>query len=630
MCGITGIYQPGGLEEAAALPITAMTDSLEHRGPDDSDTWLDRDGGIALGHRRLSILDLSPLGRQPMHSACGRYVLAYNGEVYNHLHLREELELLGHSFRGRSDTETILAAVAQWGMQKALKRFVGMFAMALWDREERSLTLVRDRLGIKPLYYGRVGDGWVFGSELKAMRKHPAFRPGVDRNALALFFRHNYIPAPHTIFDDCWKVEPGQVVTIAGDDVARSLWWDVSEVWKRGEADPFSGSEQGAVEELERRLAEAVSLRMISDVPLGAFLSGGVDSSTVTALMQRQSRDRIRTFSIGFDEQGYNEAEHASAVAEYLGTDHTELYMSARDMLETVADLPAYWDEPFADSSQIPTLILSRLTRHHVTVCLSGDGGDELFSGYDRYFWSQRVWEKLRKIPHPMRSAAAAAAKLIPTSVLSRMGSLGMKACWRLDVLRKHDLPQVYRYFISHTDAPAGFVLGASEPSTALQELPVSKDGWRWMSEVDLKTYLPDDILVKVDRASMAASLEARVPILDHRVVEFAASLPNSMKIRDGKGKWLLKELMYRHVPRELVDRPKMGFGVPVQQWLGRELKPWCDDLLSPETIRRQGFLDAGEVSRMWRNYQAGQTFYCHRLWDVLMFQAWVERGGLT
>lgn len=628
MCGITGIFSPQGFDaQQAPSLVRRMTDTLTHRGPDDSDVWLDAEAGIALGHRRLSILDLSPLGRQPMHSACGRYVIVYNGEVYNHLDLREELRPLGHEFKGHSDTETILAAVAQWGLEQALERFVGMFAIALWDRRERTLCLVRDRMGIKPLYYGQSGNRWVFGSELKALRAHGDFQGQINRDALSLFFRYGYIPAPHSIYTGTRKVLPGEVIRIRHDGKNASLWWDTRAVWEKGAESPFT-DEAACIEGLDTVLRDAVQQRMLSDVPLGAFLSGGIDSSTVTALMQAQSMDKVKTYSIGFSSKNYNEAEHAKAIAEHLGTEHTELYVTPREMLDTVPDLPTYWDEPFADSSQIPTLILSRLTRQHVTVSLSGDGGDELFSGYSRYFWTQRVWNALKSIPLPLRRTGAAAAGLVPRSTFKAMGSLGQKLCWRLDALKANDLPELYRYFFSHLHDVDRFVPGSHAPTTAMDSAAPDSDLWRWMSNVDLQCYLPDDILTKVDRASMAASLEARVPLLDHRVVEFASRVPTSMKVRDGEGKWLLKQVLYQRVPQRLVDRPKMGFGVPIQQWLNQDLKQWADDTLNIETIRRQGFINADEVERMWRDFRNGESHYCHRLWDVLMFQSWLNTQG--
>jgi asparagine synthase (glutamine-hydrolysing) len=639
MCGICGIYAPGRAE--ALAPLAAMNASLAHRGPDDSGLWTDRDAGVGLGHRRLSILDLSPLGRQPMASASGRYVLAYNGEVFNYRRLREELTPLGHHFRGGSDTEVLLAAIEEWGLAGALGRCVGMFALALWDGEERSLSLVRDRLGVKPLYLGRLGSGgaggFVFGSELKALKRHPGFDAGLDRGALALYFRHNYIPAPHSIHARAGKVLPGEIVTLSAEGEKRTRWWNAEAVWRQGFAEPLTCGDAEAVDALERLLTDAVGLRMAADVPLGALLSGGVDSSLVAALMQKQSARPVRTFSIGFAEAAWNEAPHAAAVARYLGTQHTELTVTARDLLDMVPALPQVWDEPFADSSQIPTAILCRLTRGHVTVALSGDGGDELFSGYERYPWTLRAHRLLTSVPVPLRRLAHALLRLAPAAVWGLVPR-GHKLRWRLDALGVEGFEALYRHFVSHVKDPAVLVPGAREPGYAaalLRPMGNTPDARRaWMSLADIVNYLPDDILTKVDRASMAVGLEARTPLLDHRVVEFAARLPLHFKVRPGdmgaQGKWLLRRVLHRHVPPALVDRPKMGFGVPIAAWLRGELKPWAADLLSPAGIRAQGLLDADFVARMWREYLAGEDNWSHCLWDVLMFQAWLaaEKGG--
>lgn len=601
-----------------------MTDSLIHRGPDDSGVWVDVDSGVGLGHRRLSILDLSPLGRQPMHSHCGRFVLAYNGEVYNHLELRKELA--AYPFRSTSDTETILAAIAEWGVDAALNRFTGMFAISLWDKQTRKLFLVRDRMGIKPLYYGMTEDkDWVFGSELKALQAHPRFSPSIDRNALISYFRHNYISAPHTIFEDTWKVEPGQMVILGEDGVEKKTWWNVEEVWKAGCENPGQMSVSEATDALEELLLDAVKIRMLSDVPLGAFLSGGIDSSTVVALMQAHSSLPVRTFSIGFHEADYNEAGHAEAVAKHLGTNHTELYVTPQDLLDVVPNISQYWDEPFADSSQIPTYVLSALAREHVTVSLSGDGGDELFCGYDRYFLTNRVNNALSKIPWFLKKVGAGLGKATPGICYQLLGSLGHRTRLRLDVLGTDSLAELYRYLISHFKDPGSFVLGGEEllPSS-VSNLSVP---WAWMSLHDLRNYLPDDILTKVDRASMAVSLEARVPLLDHRVVEFAAAVPTSMKVRNGQGKWLLKEVLYRHVPKALVDRPKVGFGVPIHEWLRADLREWCEDMLAPDRMRRQGYIDADYVQKIWREHVRGKRDWSYCLWEVLMFQSWLENA---
>jgi len=623
VCGICGIY--ASLGAADGQTVRRMSDVLAHRGPDDSDTWADPDAGIALGHRRLSILDTSALGRQPMHSACKRFVLAYNGEIYNHLEIRRALP--EHPFRSTSDTETILAAVAAWGLETALARFAGMFALALWDRRERRLFLVRDRIGIKPLYYGRIKEGWVFGSELKALRAHPGFAPDIDRRALALFFRHNFIPAPYSIYTNAWKLCPGQMAVFDDEGLRLQTWWDAAAVWREGVEAPFVDGQKDLEDRLDELLSIVTAEHMISDVQIGAFLSGGIDSSTVVSFMQKKSSKPIKTFSIGFNEGSYNEANYANAVATHLKTEHTELYVTQKEMLDVIPLMPEFWDEPFADSSQIPTYILSLLTRRQVTVSLSGDGGDELFCGYQRYFWMNR-WDKVARIPWRIRTLAAVVLKRLPARIFDVLGPLGQKIRWRLDILGMRDFAEFYRYFMSHFKRPAEFVPGGEEPETPLTNARnrIMGDRYAQMALWDIVNYLPGDILTKVDRASMAVSLEARVPLLDHRVVEFAARVPTAWKVRHDQGKWLLRQVLYRYVPQALVERPKMGFGIPLGEWLRGDLREWCEDLLSPAMIRRQGCLDAATVSRMWREYLAGESNWSPYLWDVLMFQAWHER----
>lgn len=620
MCGICGIY---GLTDQENI-LRKMVAAIAHRGPDDQGLWTDS-RRVGLGHTRLSILDLSPLGHQPMHSACGRYTIVYNGEVYNHLTLREGLD---YPFRSTSDTETILAAVSAWGIEAALHRFIGMFAFALWDAESAKLFLIRDRLGVKPLYYGRCAGGWVFGSELKALQGVAGCAENIDRDSLALYFRHNYIPAPYSIYEGVEKVLPGEMVTIDEAGPIRHIWWDVHEVWRSGFSSQWSMCDKDAVDALEGLLSDAVDLRMLADVPLGAFLSGGIDSSTVVALMQARSRGPVKTFSIGFREATHNEAYYARAVAEHLGTDHKELYVSPRDLLDVIPSIPRLWDEPFADSSQIPTYILSRLTREHVTVSLSGDGGDELFAGYHRYFHATR-WDKLSAVPLPVRNFIKLVLKITPALFFKALGRIGPKIRWRLDLLSIEDFQEFYRYLVSHFKHPEDFVHGSRELSTPLTQKGFEfPDKFAQMALWDLQMYLPDDILTKVDRASMAVGLEARVPLLDHRVVEFAARTPLSFKVRGGKGKWLLKQVLYRHVPKELIERPKMGFGVPIERWMRNELREWCGDLLNADTLKRQGYLDADKVARMWNEYLSGESNWHYYLWDVLMFQAWLEAWG--
>lgn len=632
MCGVVGFCGLDGGGQTLRETVRSMADSVRSRGPDDSGVFVDETAGLGLGHRRLAILDLSPLGHQPMASACGRYLVVFNGEIYNHLELRGELEALGHAFRGGSDTETMLAAFVQWGVEEAVGRFVGMFALALWDREVRECILVRDRLGIKPLYYSlqeqAEGIALIFGSELKALRCVPGFDDTVDRDSLSLYFRHNYIPAPHSIYRETRKLPPGSILRFAQGQTRIKRYWDVREVWATGVASPLRESEEEMIEGLERVLLDAVGKRMLADVPLGAFLSGGVDSSTVVALMQSVSDRPVKTFSIGFAEAEFNESSYAAQVASYLGTDHTEMCVSPADMLRIIPDLPLMWDEPFADSSQVPTFLLSKMTRGHVTVSLSGDGGDELFCGYERYFWTHNVWRTMQRVPHPLREAVSSLASLLPDKAFDLLGGIGQKVRWRLDALKVRDIEALYRYFISHFKNPDTFVLGAKEPETVFGSLAGMGDTWSWMSLHDIMGYLPDDILTKLDRASMAVGLEARVPLLDHRVVEFAARTPLAFKVRGGKGKWLLRQVLYRHVPKELIERPKMGFGVPIERWMRNELREWCGDLLNADTLRRQGYLDADKVARMWNEYLSGESNWHYYLWDVLMFQAWLEAWG--
>lgn len=632
MCGIAGYITNSTAFPAKREIIQAMTDTISHRGPDSADVWVEPQTGTALGHRRLAIIDLSPNGHQPMLSACGRYVIVYNGEVYNYAEIREELIRHGHSFRGDSDTEVILSAIAQWGLRRAIERFIGMFAFALWDKEKKSLSLVRDRLGIKPLYYGFSGSVFLFGSELKAIRRHPAFTNEINRNALALYFRHNYIPAPYSIFEGIYKLRPGHICTVGQNQAAPLLeeYWSAKDAWQAGLDSPYEGTTAEAVEDLEVLLKDAVGQRMISDVPLGAFLSGGIDSSAVVALMQAQSSRPVKTFSIGFHEEKFNEAKHAKAVAAHLGTDHTELYLTPADLLNVVPNIPEHWDEPFADSSQIPTYCVSKLAKENVTVSLSGDGGDELFTGYQRYFALDN-WHTLERIPLPVRRLTAATLKKIPAKLFDILGPIGSKIHWRLDMLSISSFSEFYRYFVSHHKNPESLVRDSKELITALTDNnnKMAGDLFKQMTYWDIVSYLPDDILTKVDRASMAVSLEARVPLLDHRVVEFAGKLPTSYKVRDGQSKWLLRQVLYKYVPKELIERPKMGFGVPIDSWLKHDLREWAEDSLSADNLTSQGYLDVKAVRTMWSDYKKGQNNWHYYLWDILMFQSWLEHARI-
>jgi asparagine synthase (glutamine-hydrolysing) len=641
MCGIAGFQQINSGSSANAITdiVACMTNTLERRGPDDGDVWVDADAGFAVGHRRLAVVDLSPAGHQPMVSGDGRYVIAYNGEVYNCDDLRPELEQAGCRFRGHSDTEVILEACAAWGVEQTLKRLIGMFAIALWDRRDRSLCLARDRLGIKPLYWGAFDGLFLFGSELKALRAHPGWRPEVDRDVLASFMRFSYVPSPYSIYRGVHKLEPGCFLSVTQEGEPQlHRYWDMRRVVTSGQHNQLDIGDEEALSQLEAVLGDAVQRRMVADVPLGAFLSGGVDSSTVVALMQAHSSRPVRTFSIGFNEQGYNEAVHAKAVAEHLGTDHTELYVEPKQAMAAIPNISKWFDEPFADSSQIPTFLVSEMTRRHVTVSLSGDGGDELFAGYNRYYWADALWRHLGWMSPSLRGMFASGMrslspaqwdglfKMVPHSRRPRLA--GDKIHKLADVIAQPSADALYRRLLSQWDSPEGLVLGAMESRNGLlwdeavaNDIPDYRERMQFLDTV---TYLPDDILTKVDRASMAVSLEARVPLLDHRVVEFAWRLPMSMKIRGGTSKWLLRQLLYRHVPKNLIERPKMGFGVPLESWLRDELKEWAGDLLSTSSIQSAGYLNADLIEEKWNEHLSGQRNWQYLLWPVLMFQSWL------
>lgn len=632
------------------MVIERMLGAIKHRGPDASGSWHDARTNLWLGHRRLSILDLTPNGAQPMESSDGRHVIVFNGEIYNFLEIRQELMCAGCRFRGMSDTEVLLEAAAEWGLEKTLSRIVGMFAIAIFDKREGRLHLVRDRMGEKPLYYGWSGNVFLFGSELKSLRPHPAWKGEIDRNALAAYFRHSYIPAPHSIYQGIRKLLPGSRLDLDLDRLIPGVvsepvrYWSVRETVRAGQVRPFAGNDAEAVAGLDAVLGQAVRQQMVADVPLGAFLSGGVDSSAIVALMQRHSSRPVKTFTIGFNEAEYNEAHHAAAVAKHLGTDHTELVVSPSDALAVIPRLPEIYDEPFADSSQIPTFLVSALARKHVTVCLSGDGGDELLGGYRRYFDAASVWKTIARIPRPLRGPTASVIGVLDAKTWERgVGWLLphlLGANWRgrsgdrlhkvAGLLSNSDPVSLYLRFICRDARAAATVLGAVggplEVELAAQDdLGDSASLLTRMTYLDMISYLPDCILTKVDRAGMAVSLEGRIPLLDHRVVEYACALPDHFKLRAGQGKWVLRELLYGAVPRALIERPKMGFGVPIEIWLRGPLREWAENLLAEDRLRREGFLDPAPIRKKWAEHVAGTRRWHYYLWDVLMFQAWLE-----
>lgn len=649
MCGISGALQTGVTHEAWCARLEKMARALQHRGPDDAGMWCDPEAGVGFAHRRLAIVDLSPAGHQPMLSACGRFVMVFNGEIYNYQALRKTLEASDHAlmtpWRGHSDTEVILEAIRQWGLEKALAHCNGMFALALWDRQERVLSLARDRLGEKPLYYGWQGATFMFGSELKALKVHPDFYGEIQRDALTLLMRYSYIPAPHSIYQGIYKLLPGTLLRVApqhAPQVTCTAYWSAQESVEAGVAHPLLEHDTQAVTQLDTLLRDAVRLRMIADVPLGAFLSGGIDSSVIVALMQAQSSRPIKTFSIGFHEGAYNEAGYARLVAEALGTDHTEFYVTPEQAMTVIPQLPALYDEPFADASQIPTFLVSQLARTHVTVSLSGDGGDELFGGYNRYVWSERLWKRLAWIPAGLRQVLAHGVASIAPTQWDRWFARAeryLPQAWRQNVPgdRLHKLAEVlavtsptamYHGLVSQWKHPERVVLAAHEPSTTFAhatDIPTTLPVAQWMMFVDLVSYLPDDILVKLDRASMGVSLEARVPFLDHRVVDFAWRIPLQMKLRHGQGKWLLRQVLYRYVPQALVERPKAGFGVPLDAWLRGPLREWSEALLSTQRLRTEGFFNPQIIRDKWESHLSGQRNWYTRLWNVLMFQAWLD-----
>jgi asparagine synthase (glutamine-hydrolysing) len=641
MCGIAGIYDPTNPRPADELQrlAAAMARTLVHRGPDEGQTWADSALGAGFGFQRLAIQDVSPGGRQPMTSASGRCTIAYNGEIYSSAEIKTQLGAAVPHYRGHSDTEVLLEACEAWGVERTLPHLIGMFAFALIERDSRRLWLVRDRMGLKPLYWTHWGSGIAFASELRALRVLPGVAMEIDRDALASYVRHAYFPNPHTVYRGVQQVPPGYTLCLEpGKPLRIQPYWTLAEQVERGQAAPFTGGDTEAIEALENLLSDAVQRRMIADVPLGAFLSGGYDSSVVVALMQKATNRPVRTFSIGFEEESFDEAQHAKAVARHLGTDHTELYVSAKEALDVIPQLAGIYDEPFADASQIPTYLVSKLARRHVTVALSGDGGDELFAGYNRYAQADLFRRRAALVPALLRRAGAQVVRQVPPAIWDRLFALAPPRLripaagdkiYKLADVAAADPDAFYMKLVSCWQEPGMLLPGATEPMTAVSDPRVAAlvpDFVERMQYRDTLTYLPDDILTKIDRASMAVSLEARVPLIDHRVVAFAWSLPQHFKLRNGQRKWLLRQVLYRHVPPHLVDRPKMGFGVPIDRWLRGPLRDWAEDLLDERQLKESGLVEPGPVRARWAEHLSGRRNWQYALWTVLMLEAWRRR----
>ena len=658
MCGITGIFGNFRKDELDRS-VRKMSAALAHRGPDDSGTWSDGKSGISFGHRRLSIMDLSLSGHQPMISPCGKFSVVFNGEIYNHLQLRDRLNnsKYGQSWKGHSDTETLVSLFSQWGIEKTLDKLVGMFAIAVWDYTTEKLYLIRDRFGEKPLYYGWSNRGFLFGSELNALRSYEYFNNEVDRNSLSLYMQYMYVPSPYSIFKDVYKLDPGCILEI--DESGRSYppkeitpysfnakgisikqWYSLNKTAIDGQNDLIK-DEGEAIELLEKTLLESVQSQLISDVPLGAFLSGGIDSSTIVALMSRVCKNPVKTFTIGFEEGAFNEATYAKKVAKHLNTDHHEIYVTAKDALEVIPNLPSLYDEPFADSSQIPTYLVSKLAHQHVKVSLSGDAGDELFGGYNRYLWGKRVFGGVKLVPPIIRRALGSSVQKIPVSMWDIVGgllpgkyqvaSMGSKAHRMASHLKTvNSLDDIYYRIVTEGFNEESLICGNQNIlKTKLNNSSIIygiNESEQRMMLWDSVTYLPDDILTKVDRAAMGVGLETRIPFLDYKVVELAWRLPLDMKIKNGVGKWPVRKVLYKYVPSELIERPKAGFAVPVDQWIRGPLREWASDLLDETRIQREGYFNPKLVKELWEQHLSGRHDWTPRLWAILMFQAWLDK----
>lgn len=637
MCGIAGYV---GKTFSPDHCLFEMINAIKHRGPDDSGVWFDKNAGIGLGHARLSILDLTSAGHQPMLSVSKNFVMIFNGEIYNHIKLRKDLDLIrNRNWSGHSDTETLLASIEQWGIDQALKKTVGMFAIALWDKQEGVLYLACDRMGEKPIYYGLVNNQFVFASELKSIKKFPNFNNPIDRNSVALFLRFNSIPAPHSIYRDIFKLEPGHILKF---DIKKKnhhtyKYWSINDVYEKGKKNEFVGSPKDAVNQLETILSKAVSSQMQSDVPLGAFLSGGVDSSTIVALMQSQTNHKVNTFSIGFDSEEFDEAQHASLVAKHLGTNHFDMYVTEQDALNVIPHLSKIYDEPFADSSQIPTFLVSKFAKQKVTVALSGDAGDELFGGYNRYLFSKNFFNRINNAPISLRKLISIIIFAMPeqkwNSILNlmlpnRYADFGHKLHKVANTISSKSIRDLHFRLVSQIHNPSDWLLNFSEYPTFLNdevERFIGLDDTEKMMAYDLITYLPTDILTKVDRAAMAVSLETRIPFLDPSVIKFSASLPIEFKIREGITKWVVREVLYKYVPKELIERPKMGFGVPLSEWLRGPLRDWAESLLEEKRLHEEGFFNVEFVRKKWLEHLSGKYNWHYQLWNILMFQSWLE-----